>query len=392
MIKHLLILIWNSKKNYLGILIEQALIFVILMFWLSCLYQVLHEYTKPGLLDTENVVSLGYMAQPHIRANSPKMTGINKSVNAITDFLRKQPYVHAVSEGTSFIPYLRASEYYKHDTLVMLRQKVAVKVKTTDPHAINVFNFTVSKGQWFPEKWQNKNAQPAIITQQLAYLLQLENPIGSFFEINKRRYTIIGTMAGIKSNVFDDPEPTVILPYERNPYTGYREISLKIDADAFDQLYADYSEEFQRLINTSGVEPFLFDLNNIKKETIFPTTSSIKLQLIPTCFLFIFAFIGTFGLFMLNTKKRESELALRIALGSTRKQLLQFILLQGLLITILASIPGVILAIIVYDFNLINFLALLTAWVTLMLFSLLSAYYPSYKISKINPSSILYHE
>ena len=42
---------------------------------------------------------------------------------------------------------------------------------------------------------------------------------------------------------------------------------------------------------------------------------------IPTFFLFSFAFIGTFGLFWLNSSKPRKEIDLRIVIGSTPREI-----------------------------------------------------------------------
>ena len=112
----------------------------------------------------------------------------------------------------------------------------------------------------------------------------------------------------------------------------------------------------------------------------------------PAFFLFIFAFIGTFGLFWLQSKKRLKEYALQLALGATRRDLMKMVLGESLLISVMASIPSVLLAFFIYDFTVENIAAVVTTILLMCLFSLFSAWYPAYRISRVNPAEVLHYE
>ena len=58
MIKHILTLIWNQKYHYVGIFIEQALIFIILMFCFINVSNDVKQYTSPGILTTDNTYTI----------------------------------------------------------------------------------------------------------------------------------------------------------------------------------------------------------------------------------------------------------------------------------------------------------------------------------------------
>ena len=49
---------------------------------------------------------------------------------------------------------------------------------------------------------------------------------------------------------------------------------------------------------------------------MFDVVSNVAMRAIPTAFLLLFAFIGTFGLFWLNSKKRKVEFAFAFGGGS----------------------------------------------------------------------------
>ena len=127
-----------------------------------------------------------------------------------------------------------------------------------------------------------------------------------------------------------------------------------------------------------------------KEQAMFSVTSRLKLIAIPTLFLVIFAFIGTLGLLVLNIQKRIQEFSLHRAMGATKSALMRLVILQSLVLTLSASVPGILLSMIVFSFSLTHLLALVVALGSMLLFSLFSACYPAWQnfnISKLKLSN-----
>ena len=150
------------------------------------------------------------------------------------------------------------------------------------------------------------------------------------------------------------------------------------------------------LVNCAGVQHRCvaedFPMEEWKAFSMVGTMLSVAAQAVPAFFLFIFAFIGTFGLFWLQSKKRLKEYALQLALGATRRDLMKMVLGESLLISVMASIPSVLLAFFIYDFTVENIAAVVTTILLMCLFSLFSAWYPAYRISRVNPAEVLHYE
>ena len=56
MIAHILKLIWNQRKHYTGIFIEQVLVFIILTICILSFSEKVRLYLSPGNLNTENTI------------------------------------------------------------------------------------------------------------------------------------------------------------------------------------------------------------------------------------------------------------------------------------------------------------------------------------------------
>ena len=61
MISHIFKIVRNSWKTFCGIFIELAVVFVVLMLVIVSVFEILHKIYSPGLLNTDNTVSFGYI-------------------------------------------------------------------------------------------------------------------------------------------------------------------------------------------------------------------------------------------------------------------------------------------------------------------------------------------
>ena len=78
MIGHVLKMLWQERRKYAGVLMEQMLIFVILMVSMVALFETIDKYREPGLLNTDNTMIFGYML--HGGGNgSPYVRGVKRN-------------------------------------------------------------------------------------------------------------------------------------------------------------------------------------------------------------------------------------------------------------------------------------------------------------------------
>ena len=193
----------------------------------------------------------------------------------------------------------------------------------------------------------------------------------------------------MKHAVFEPSSEAILFPFEHLPFM---ECVAKVKKGHEADFYNACDKEFKRAGLNNDVELFVFPMEEWKAFSMVGTMLSVAAQAVPAFFLFIFAFIGTFGLFWLQSKKRLKEYALQLALGATRRDLMKMVLGESLLISVMASIPSVLLAFFIYDFTVENITAVVTTILLMCLFSLFSAWYPAYRISRVNPAEVLHYE
>ena len=396
MIKYLITFLWNSRRKFFGIVIEQALVFIVLTFCIVSLFDAIRQYREPGLLDIDDVALCGFMAaQPLSPQDWDKCREINKAINACIENIRQWDDVESISESVAFVPYLRPPEFYIKDSVTVSGHKYQVQAKYTDAEARNVFKIKMEQGEWFPPL--PNGAQPVVITRQFADQLGADyNLIGTqLWDSSNRPYTITGIVSGIKTAAFEASVPGVIFSWDgsKRLATYYREICARIKPGKLQEFCIDCYHEYQRIVPYANeIEFTIRDLNVFKGQDMFPIIFRLKLLVIPTCFLLVFAFIGTLGLLMLHVKKRAQEFGIHRTVGATRKQLQWWMVVQSLFLTLIAAIPGIILSLFIFNMTAANLLSILISLGAMLVFSFISAYYPAWQITKINPAVVLHQD
>lgn len=388
MIKHIFKILWNERKKYSGLLIEQILVFIILLVSVVSIFDAVKKYTEPGLLDTENRVVIGYTLKNNGRnLNLKEQQNIAESMDVILDNLRGEPFVEAITESFGFTPYMRMDSDYAQisDSVKIDGKTVLAVIKTADKETEKVFNPSLEEGSWFTSEKLEDGTYPAILTRQLVDKLGWEKAVGRKLNM-KHTFTVIGVIAGVKQEVFSVSPPSIIVGKGvLFNLLHFCECCAKIKSGYESEFFNKFSHEFQRLsLNTNAVLMY-FDMKDLKKSSMSDVVSDIAMQVIPTLFLLFFTFIGTLGLSLLNSKKRKIEFATRLVVGSTKCNLLFFVFWENLILTIFASLPGIVLALFVYEWTIVHVMAFVITFLIMILFSMFSAWYPAYRVSRLNP-------
>lgn len=92
-------------------------------------------------------------------------------------------------------------------------------------------------------------------------------------------------------------------------------------------------------------------------------TDKVNSQAIVVLFLLINVFLGLIGTFWFRTRRRRSEIALRLAMGSSKQQVFRLLIGEGLLLLTLAALPAMIIC---YNVGIAEFsigrTALISTW------------------------------
>jgi ABC-type antimicrobial peptide transport system permease subunit len=390
----------HKNQGFIGIYIEQALVFIALMICGVSIFKKVELYRMPGMLDTDNTLIFGYAASAqNENFNWDDVKNAMSNMKAINEELKTKNYIEGISKNNNMLPYGASSDGMTF-TIEANGKRMQVDFMAADEDAFKVLKPTMDEGKWFSDD-DYKNP-PSIITRQLADSIKwvktigqtIKLPLSDSYSINTQ---VTGVVSGIKKDVFEKSKMGFIIPASlfaqfAMTASGYYCVRLT-GSNEKDNFTNEYYSLFKKRIGTNTcVEPVVSDLDRYKMEQIIKNTSDLIAQTVPTVFFLIFGFIGSLGLFWLNTKKRIRELALRRAVGSTKMQIFNKVLYESLFLTLLAALPGIVLSFFIYDFRAIEIMGIGASLLIMLLFSVFSAWYPAYKSSGISPAESLHYE
>lgn len=386
---------WHRIKGFLWIYIEQSLVFIVLMLCMVSVIRKVQEYNTPGMLDSREVVNFGYMFDTKDWGDRRTQRVVHAEMEKIVENLKKSDAVIAITESYNMLPYLRPDEYNFSDSVEVDGKKIYTMIKGSDMEAFEVLHPVIEEGGWLPElTTNNEGGVPIVITRQFADSARWYDAIGKQINMWGGTFKVVGTIEGVKNSVFANSYPTIILPMEivNGRPMMYVEYAARIKPGHKDQFTNDYVKAFRKTVSSPNVDLYLHDLGTWKQESMLETTAPLIAQSIPTVFFLVFGFIGTFGLFWLYSRKRVGEFALRRAVGATKVRLVRMVIIESVVLSLLAAVPGLLLAIFIYSWSWTVLLGVGSTLVIMLLFSLFSAWYPAYKVSQVSPAEALHNE
>ena len=385
MLRNMLVLIWNDRKRFIGIVIGQTLVFIVCMICLVSISFAVHKYNEPGILDTENVISVSYSV---IDKSADDLSDISRDFDQLVETLRRNPNVKAISREDNFTPYIRGDSH-KSDSINVDNIQLKVYTKWADKHTRNVYNIELVEGEWLSDQKLADGSEGIVITRDIANTLKWQKSVGKKILVCNRNYTVVGVIEGFRYTVSRPSNATVIMPIASRE-TSYKEMAVK--ANDLDLFTVDFYKEWNKTMKNRGLALTFEYLDKVKRSDVISEITDIVLQTIPTVFLIIFAFIGTFGVFWLNSQRRRKEFALRLAIGSTSNQLMWYVIKESIIITSVSMFPGLLLAVFIYECTVIHLLAIGTSVALMFAFAIFSAWYPAYLVSRVNPVEAMREE
>ena len=182
------------------------------------------------------------------------------------------------------------------------------------------------------------------------------------------------------------------------------EISIRVKPGLNKQKFIeDFQRDIREQINVGNFILSRVDSYDDLRNRLYLTngvTDAIRYRIAFMAFLIFNIFLGIIGTFWFRNEYRKSEIGLRLAVGSTRRQILQMMIGEGWLLLSLVAIPAAIICINIAKMELIDtnvmpvtffrvFAGLISTYLLMAFFITLGAWYPAYLSSKIAPADTL---
>lgn len=382
MIIHILKIMYNSKWRNILIIVELAALFFILATVSVKIGLSIQRRIEHNGYNSRNV----FVIQKYYKDDGVKLREIFEDI-------KKSKMVNCASIFGGAMPQ---TWLFNRSKVECNDLKKSISVLKSDENLPNTIPFILKSGRWYNRTDLNKKVMPALVCPMTIEEIfpNEKNVIGKKFKIDDKDFKVIGTIDYVKTFDIIRRQPFIIAlsPSEGN----------QILVNVKEKYNIDFLPFVHDILRKKGAENsvhkmfYLEDFNEMRNEDDEENYLSFLLIF---GVLFLNVVLGLVGVFWYDINLRKSEIALKMALGASRKKIMKwhmaeaFILsLTSILLTIgfslrvvfwkgkLGVTPG--LAFVNYSIVTIIFVGLV----------MLATWIPAMAASKVQPASALHND
>ena len=428
----------NERRANLWLGVELLVVFAVMWYLVDWTYVTVRTWLQPMGFDTEHCYNLsfnrltpqaeGYRAEDDAEADM-------RHLLEIVERLRHRPGVEYAAVSQNSIPYIDGSNGFnlRIDSVMttgMLRwgqpdffrmfrvQGVAVltedgrKVQTTSPDSLaavlesSASNVLISRNYVSDHRYASLGYADAL--PLLGYEVGKGDDGSYSFRIagicepmRWSHFSTVNEWGGPLVGVAMDDDGVIGMG---NPLYVQVSLRLKPEADTGAQFVEALLDDADRLYTLGNV--FLLDVQPfaaLQRTMELDDVNEARTQLCVIGFLLLNIFLGVIGTFWFRTQHRRSEIALRMAFGSTRRGVFRRLMDEGLLLLTLAAVPAALVAFNVgmaelvdverMSFDAVRFVvAIGVTWALMSVMVVLGIWYPARRAMRVQPAEALHDE
>ncbi|MFN8095754.1 MAG: FtsX-like permease family protein [Vicinamibacteria bacterium] len=360
MTRHLLKLVWNRRGANALVAVEMLVSFLVLLGVSTMAVSYANNLRQPIGFEYRNVLRLEMDGRGPAEGPDARETA-----RQLLLALRSVPGVEAVAAANPapFSQSSRTRDYERNGRRVGYRA-----ARATDDTAA-VLGIRITRGRFFTREDDAATWEPVVINERLAQeLFGTEDPIGRDIGEMRRgggtdgappgappepERRVVGVMSAFRQEgEFDNPDNYVLerMRLDVAPALGGEGAEPRAVGDVLVRVAPGSTAELeQRILDTARavargwtlrLEPLPVARDRVSRFYLAP----VMIVGLVAAFLAIMVALGLTGVLWLAVTRRTREIGLRRAKGATRGDIRRQILGEILVLTTLAILPGVILA------------------------------------------------
>ncbi|WP_213804064.1 ABC transporter permease [Granulicella sp. dw_53] len=281
-------------------------------------------------------------------------------------------------------------------------QRPGAYIISISPEYFAVTGTRLLQGRTFTYQDNAAAVSVAIVNQAFAHKYLNGDALGKQFRININGQFIPNTAVGIVQDVrYDgletDVRPVIYLPFDQAPY---REVNILLRTSVEP---ASLTAAMRKAaINIDPTQP-LFDVATMESRLSQSLAQRRLIMLLIVSFAslaMVLAGIGVYGVFTYWVSQRRKEMAIRLALGASRPELLRLTVSQAMPLILAGGVIGIaggwflnhLLASMLVAVKVHDPVSLSLAWALMTLIALVGSCVPARSAARTNVISVLHSE
>lgn len=361
--------IWNERRSNGWLWAELLLVFVVLWYVVDWTYVTARTYYEPVGFDIADTYYLE-LSLKNNKSNSyipkdKKNTTLGQDITELANRLQRLPEVEAVSVSNNARPYIgsNSGSILRIDTIVRTPLR-----RTMTPEFLQVFRYQSADGRGYePLVEALKNGNVVVSENFWPDDYKGDRTLLGKEMVDVDDSTQVYKIGGVSTKVrYNDFWPNysdiyiarafmekVIVELDDDFYPSSVEVCLRVKPGTS----KDFPKHLMNLSASQLSVGNLFilkvhDYENIRNDFQQGNYNQVQVRFWMMGFLLLNILLGIVGTFWFRTQHRRSELALRVAVGSSRMQLWGRLNKEGLLLLTLAALPA---AVICYNIGYLDF-------------------------------------
>lgn len=409
--------IWNQRRANVWLWAELTVVAVLFWYGIDLVYNYEGASMHPKGYDTDCVFDLTVGTKPIEIINDADNRRAGEDFTYLYNLIKDYPGVEDVCAYYGSIPYSNETQYEGYAPHTDSTNVVHCYIRYVTPSYFKVFRLKPLAGKLDESHWlPAEHPMPVLMSADLAdslfrlpsyadvvgrtcfnpYWIQSEHPVTN--------YRVMAVLPRHKLDDYSRYEPFIYLPVSKALF--WQHIAIRVSPEHV----AGFAERFRHDMQ-SVFDRGIFYLDQIHSYADMKaaydvqqgTVNYLNAVYVVAAFFGFNVFLCIFSTFWYRTRKRRCEIALRMAMGSSRRGVLCYFLAEGLILLAFSVIPALFISInlqladltihTLTDVSAVRFASCFgTALLLLALIIVLGIWYPARLVMKLQPADALYDE
>ena len=228
-----------------------------------------------------------------------------------------------------------------------LKDQLILPLRSVTPDYFDALGIRLVDGRGFRPSDDDKAPPVAVVNEAFAArYFPGANPIGHqmhFAGDTNRLIEIVGMIGNTRTeNLSQEADPEIYFPFWQNGAFS-KHLLVRAQSDPR-PLLAMVQREIHAIDPTAAVE-HVQTMEDIRRESVASRTFAMRLLIAFAVVASLLALVGIYGVLSLSVGSRSKEIAVRVAIGAQRREILEMILGDGFRLVALGLLLGAIIAV-----------------------------------------------